>query len=99
MKRIGRSTVSGWSCSRKVHLTKSLKCGRMNRLTVLDRLSRKKERECGVNLNSQNVYLTKSTECDKMEKAGHGEKERKENRLDFGSQNVYLTKTSECDII
>jgi hypothetical protein len=40
----------------------------MNRLTVLDRLSRKKERECGVNLNSQNVYLTKSTECDKIEK-------------------------------
>ena len=27
MKRIGRSTVSGWSCSRKVHLTKRLKCG------------------------------------------------------------------------
>lgn len=45
VKRIGRSTVSGWGCSRKVHLTKSLKCGRMNRLTVLDRLSRKKEKE------------------------------------------------------
>ena len=26
------------SCSKKVHLTKRLKCGRINRLTVLDRL-------------------------------------------------------------
>ena len=52
VKRIGRSTVSGWSCSRKVHLTKCLKCGRMNRLTVLDRLSRKREREYGVNFSS-----------------------------------------------
>ena len=43
VKRIGRSTDSGWSCSRKVHLTKSLKCGRMNRLTVLDRLLRKEK--------------------------------------------------------
>ena len=34
VKRIGRSTGSGLSCSRKVHLTKRLKCGRMNRLTV-----------------------------------------------------------------
>ena len=42
VKRIGRSTVSGCDCSRKVHLTKCLKCGRMNRLTVLDRLLKKK---------------------------------------------------------
>ena len=41
----------------------------MNRLTVLDRLSRKKgKRKCGMNFSSQNVYLTKSTECDKIEK-------------------------------
>ena len=52
VKRIGRSAVSGWSCSRKVHLTKCLKCGRMNRLTVLDRLSRKRERECRMNFSS-----------------------------------------------
>ena len=52
VKRIGRSTGSGESCSRKVHLTKRLKCGRMNRLTVLDRLSRKRERECGMNFGS-----------------------------------------------
>ena len=52
VKRIGRSTVSGCNCSRKVHLTKRLKCGRMNRLTVLDRLSRKREREYGMNFSS-----------------------------------------------
>ena len=40
----------------------------MNKLTVLDRLLRKRERECGMNFGSQNVYLTKSTECDKIEK-------------------------------
>ena len=49
-------------------MTKRLKCGRMNRLTVLDRLSREREREYGMNFSSQNVYLTKSTECDKIEK-------------------------------
>ena len=64
VKRIGRSTVSGCNCSRKVHLTKCLKCGRMNRLTVLDRLSREREREYGMNFSSQNVYLTKTSECD-----------------------------------
>ena len=47
VKRIGRSTGSSWSCSRKVHLTKSLKCGRMNRLTVLDRLSRENGKKTG----------------------------------------------------
>ena len=52
VKRIGRSTVSGWSRSRKVHLTKCLKCGRMNRLTVLDRLLREKERKYGMNFSS-----------------------------------------------
>ena len=52
VKRIGRSTGNGWSCSRKVHLTKCLKCGRMNRLTVLDRLLRKRERKCGMNFSS-----------------------------------------------
>ena len=40
----------------------------MNRLTVLDRLSREREREYGMNFSSQNVYLTKLTECDKIEK-------------------------------
>jgi hypothetical protein len=40
----------------------------MNRLTVLDRLLRKRKRKCGMNFSSQNVYLTKSTECDKIEK-------------------------------
>ena len=52
VKRIGRSTVSGCNCSRKVHLTKRLKCGRMNRITVLDRLSRKREREYGMDFSS-----------------------------------------------
>ena len=99
VKRIGRSTVSGWSCSRKVHLTKCLKCGRMNRLTVLDRLLRKRERKYGVNFSSQNVYLTKSTECDKIEKLVTARSEEKRKHPNFGSQNVYLTKTSECDII
>ena len=33
----------------------------MNRLTVLDRLLR-------LNISSQIVYLTKTTECDKIEK-------------------------------
>ena len=36
--RIGRLTVAGGECSRKVHLTRKRKCDRIERLTVLGSL-------------------------------------------------------------
>ena len=42
--RIGRLTVAGKDCSRKVHLTRKRKCDRIERLTVLGSLFRERKK-------------------------------------------------------
>ena len=51
-------------------------------------------------MSSQFIYLTKTTECDKIEKLVtlKGEVEKKSG-LRMSSQIVYLTKVLRCDIM
>ena len=50
--RIGRLTVAGGECSRKVHLTRKRKCDRIERLTVLGSLFGERKKVSGLNFSS-----------------------------------------------